>query len=943
MGLLDYVLRRGFIAGAAASGGALLAQRNIIGPAVAQTNFPQVLPPNTVYGNPNPQSGPGIAIPFSSLSNIAGPAGPAGPPGGLVSIKTLTSSPFFIDGVTSNVPAFLSLAPILQSVNTEMPIVVNIIVGNPTVLSLNPTVASGGTLPNPTIHFLKPNQAFYFLLPSGGSLPAGISLNTPYYITAANMTNTTFTFSAVNNYGLLPSGLSFTSEGSPVVTTGSLTGTLSIVLTGRDVSIFIPPGPYFGGNFGSPAVNVPVTPNGMSMVRYFAYGASFDTKTSFGVVGAFASFMLDAKTWSFPVFDLVNTTPNDNNLPVDVDGIITLQTAADAANYNIGQWISIFGLNIQDSFNHGVSGPPNLHYHEFKQIKAINVGAGTITVDGPLKWVYLSTFPQMFTPNSVFVAGGAASISQMHPAWDCEIQVHGARWVGEPPTASARIFLYNDCTFQGYANSSGQSAPTVAQSYIFRNCEFGPSDTPGNQFMEVDKMLEYLEIDNCQMPNKYRIQNTSPSLQVCRIKALQGSQILGTPRQCKITDSRIDSLLVGPFIGVTDTCDVQNTSVKYFDMQGRSDDPIDILNNAVSLRPGNDMTLVPNWTFASGTFTRNISSLSQGMLWQIPGAKIYMIDAGGILKPGQNMGSPFTILNVQMDGSGNFSFDTTLSAVPTRQTSATVTVVIGTGVFTGLTLANGTPVVLTTTGTLPTGVTFSTAYYVVNTSGATFQLALTVGGSAIALSGSQSGTHTAYANPLCFRPHPCPRFTGIGNSGSGNLIDHNGAIDEPMFSRVKRLFAGKQFTASPAGFQVPQPKIWGLLKSMTVTVRKAGTTSGTLTITSPGFTQPNLGTSNFSQVIDTTVAGIRSWTGSAAPTGSAGGDTIAAYADWLAGPLLFTWSAAVTMTNSPIVEFEITTDQGVTRFGNMMGGPVVATGTWQYIDSGIAQQFGTTP
>lgn len=868
-------------------------------------------------------------------------------------INSLSSTPFVTDGVTSNVAMFQSLATVLQGVNTEMPIPVNITVGSPTILSLNPTVASGGTLPNPTIHYLKPNQAFFFTISAGGQLPPGIALNTLYYIRAGiqgvdGLTATTFTFSAVNNYGLLPSGAAFTSEGAAIVTSGSLTGTASIVLTGRDVSLFIPSGPYFGGNFGSGAATVPVTPSGMTRIKYFAYGAVFDTKTSFGAPGAGASFMLDPRTWAIPAFDLINTTPNDNNLPVDVDALITLQTTVNAANYYVGQWISVFGLNIQDAYNHAVSGPPNLQYHEFKQIKAINTSTGVLTLDGPLKWVYLSTFPQLFTPSSVFSAGGAASISAMHPAWDCKIQVHGVKYVGEPATASSRIFLYSDCTFQGFGNASGQSAPTVAQSYVFRNCEFGPSDTAGVQFMEVDKMIEYLEIENCRMPSKYRIQNTSPSLQVCRIKALQGSQILGTPRQCKIADSRIDSLLVGPFIGVTDACEVQNTSVKYFDMQARSDDPVDLLTGAVGLRPGNDMTLVPNWTFSSGTFTRNLTGLpgSQGMLWEIPGAKLYMIDASGILKPGQNMGSPFTILNTYMDGSGNFSFDTTLTAVPTRQTSSTVTITNaspGVVSWSSNGLANGTPVCFNTTGTLPLPLLASTVYYVVSTATNTFQVALTVGGSAINTTTAGSGTHTAYGNPLCFRAHPCPRFTGIGNTGSANLIDQNGTIDEPLFSRVKRAFVGKQVTTNPAGLQVPQPKIWGFLKSMTVTVRKAGTTSGTLTISSPGFTQPNLGTSNLSQVIDTTTAGIRSWTGSAAPSGSAGADTIAAYADWLAGPLLFTWSAAVTLPNSPVVEFEITTDQGITRFANMLGSPVVGTATWQYIDSGISQQFGVTP
>lgn len=879
---------------------------------------------------------------------------------GIRNINSIIPTPLNPDGQTSNVSMFQSLAPLLQGVGTELPVVVNFAGGSPAVLSLNPTAASGGTLPNNTTHFLKPNQAFFFQLSAGGVLPTGISLNTRYYITAANLTATTFTFSTVNNYGLT-SGGTFTSEGSPVNTTGSLTGTLSIVLTGRSVSVTIPPGAYFGGNFGSGAANVNVTPNGMTKVRYFCYDCYFDTKTSFGVVGSPNNCIYDAKTWAIGPNDLINTTPNDNNLPVNVDGLITLQTTANAVNYYPGGWASIFGYNNQDPLGTGVSGPPNSQYQEYAQIKAVNTGTGVLTDDGPQKWVYLSTFPQMFTPHSVFVAGGAASIAPMHPAWDCEVQIIGATFEGQPTATCARSVVYEDCIFRGYGNSPAQTAPSVAQSYIYRNCTFGPSGTPGQMYMEVDKMLRYLELDNCKFgQNKYRIQFTSPSLHTCNIKGGRGAQILGTPRRIKVDTVELDSLLVGPFLGTTDVCTIINSPVKYFDMQARSDDPVDLLTNAVGLRPGNDMTLVPNWTFSNGTFTRNITGLpgSQAMNWQAPGLKGYMIDAGGIYKANQNMGSPFAVLNPRMDGSGNFSFDTSLKVIPTRQKSHTVTVTIAApGVFTWAAHAMpaGTPVCLVTTGALPTGLLTSTVYYVANDSNLTtntFSLSDTLahanaGTNQITTTGSQSGTHTAYGNPLCFRVHPCPRFTSIGNSGSTKLVALNGAVDEPLFSRWSGAFVGKQQTSNPAGFQVPLPEIWGYLKSLIINVRQAGTSSGTLTISCPGFKQSDnsLDLSTFSQVIDTTVAGVRSWVGSAAPSGSAGADSIAAYADWVSGPLIFTPSAATTLAASYEIEIEIRTDQGITRYSNMIGAPgtPASSFTWQWSDSGIVQQFGSTP
>lgn len=81
------------------------------------------------------------------------------------------------------------------------------------------------------------------------------------------------------------------------------------------------------------------------------------------------------------------------------------------------------------------------------------------------------------------------------------------------------------------------------------------------------------------------------------------------------------------------------------------------------------------------------------------------------------------------------------------RTSATVTITIATpGVVTWTShgLSNGQQVVFTTTGALPTGLTAGTAYFVVNATTNTFQVSATSGGSAIATSGTQSGTHTGH-------------------------------------------------------------------------------------------------------------------------------------------------------------------------------------------------------
>ena len=66
--------------------------------------------------------------------------------------------------------------------------------------------------------------------------------------------------------------------------------------------------------------------------------------------------------------------------------------------------------------------------------------------------------------------------------------------------------------------------------------------------------------------------------------------------------------------------------------------------------------------------------------------------------------------------------------------------------------AAGTPVSFATTGALPTGLVAGATYYVLNPAVNTFSLSATVGGAAIALTGSQSGVQTASAGPNVNKP-----------------------------------------------------------------------------------------------------------------------------------------------------------------------------------------------
>jgi hypothetical protein len=260
---------------------------------------------------------------------------------------------------------------------------------------------------------------------------------------------------------------------------------------------------------------------------------------------------------------------------------------------------------------------------------------------------------------------------------------------------------------------------------------------------------------------------------------------------------------------------------------------------------------------------------------------------------------------------------------------------------------------------MPGGLNSSTRYYVVTPSANTFNVSATSGGAPINTTGTTTGTITCYANPLHFRPHPCARLTCIANSGNQNLMDMNGQIDEPMYSRAKRGFAGRVYNGYP-GLYGPAPIVWGYLDStrgLVVTVLKAAT-AGTLQIAAGGVNQTTWAFSNLAETIDLTQVGRRVVTNTTT-SGAVGTDNLTPYADWLSGapptvtplpPISGGWGSNVNFNflnvpaaDHPIITFEIYTDQGIHRFPVISGMPPAGTYPWMWADSTVIAQYGATP
>jgi hypothetical protein len=128
--------------------------------------------------------------------------------------------------------------------------------------------------------------------------------------------------------------------------------------------------------------------------------------------------------------------------------------------------------------------------------------------------------------------------------------------------------------------------------------------------------------------------------------------------------------------------------------------------------------------------------------------------------------------------------------------TATVTITIaspGVVSWTAHGLIAGDPVVFTTTGALPTGLTAGTIYYVIATgiTANSFRVATTPGGSAINTSGSQSGTHTATCGAYLVVPSGVTLVRYIANWV--NNTGSSGIGDQSVISSLKNGadFAGR--------------------------------------------------------------------------------------------------------------------------------------------------------
>jgi hypothetical protein len=96
--------------------------------------------------------------------------------------------------------------------------------------------------------------------------------------------------------------------------------------------------------------------------------------------------------------------------------------------------------------------------------------------------------------------------------------------------------------------------------------------------------------------------------------------------------------------------------------------------------------------------------------------------------------------DAETDASGCNVYNDSLTFATTDVNTSTDTITV-----TGWNKDNNTPISFSSTTTLPGGITAGTTYYTVSTSGTSFKISTSIGGSAVDLTSTGSGTHTAMA------------------------------------------------------------------------------------------------------------------------------------------------------------------------------------------------------
>jgi hypothetical protein len=315
---------------------------------------------------------------------------------------------------------------------------------------------------------------------------------------------------------------------------------------------------------------------------------------------------------------------------------------------------------------------------------------------------------------------------------------------GANPTRQALIL-------QGGSNITGTALSTVAITGTAGQFSCAAASLIVGSFVTISGTLGGTgSITGYANPTTYRVSVTNGSTTFTLVNALTGAALVTTAG----TPTGLTYTVTAPAAEITQVWNNANARFTALRLN-----VTDTASNAESLLLDLQVNGLSRFNVnKSGVVALNGSTNEQ--IWS-PGISRVSINANGIVtfSLGSVLAAPASQIGWRSGTGATFDPDLMLSrraaailqiGAPDTSASATVTITIaapGVVSWVGHGLSVGTPVIFTTTGALPTGITADTTYYAIIVDANSIRLATSfanaLAGTAITTTGTQSGTHTA--------------------------------------------------------------------------------------------------------------------------------------------------------------------------------------------------------
>ncbi len=281
------------------------------------------------------------------------------------------------------------------------------------------------------------------------------------------------------------------------------------------------------------------------------------------------------------------------------DVSITLTTAANVSQYDVGQYIMVASLDVQ-----GGGYPPNYLNFDFVKIVSKNAGTGQIVIDRPLQHAHLTTYPDhddAYGPGSACVY----DLDYSGTSWDVDHTFEGLQFVQGPGGAGymsvgGRKVTFISCKFPG-------ASSTIGQHHTYIDCEF-------NDDTEDDKLVERLVRINCDHSVATTSEITHLGTSGIKYAHYQGATILGAAT-LGAQNTVLDSCTVNGTLSLATLGLIENASIRNCR-----------INGAVSIShsgPGDSAMTAAAADYSNGTIRVLKSADQNGLQTLVPGQRIW--------------------------------------------------------------------------------------------------------------------------------------------------------------------------------------------------------------------------------------------------------------------------------------------------------------------------------